>query len=234
MIRHGKGQLNDDDIRQTLAGYIDTLPEAVGAEQDTAGILLELVQQTSPVDTAALGQQFHTLICQPVGKHLRGGFEHGIAGKQYKRFPAAFEQIFLDSFAGGVDKAGVIRVGHVRLDIHPHLVFIIKRRAGLQGVVFFQADTSGEKIEPFFVIPAATKRGTCQDDRIKRIKQHGFQVRADIQRRRAKHDTFITVLLDLDPVHAAVAQTFSNRFPTRPICPHSDPARICHLHRGSI
>jgi len=66
MIRHGKREARDDDVRQRRPRHVHALPEAVHAEQDRAGGGPEPFEQLRTRQVATLAQQRQALRDAPV------------------------------------------------------------------------------------------------------------------------------------------------------------------------
>ena len=154
---HGKRQTHDDTLDSALAGDIDALPEAVSAEQNATIAFFKQPQHLVAIQPVALREQFHLIFVHPVAKLLGHAVEHCVAGKEHKRPPGAFEQIFFDRFAGAFDKIRCVRVGHIGFNVEFDLSGVVEGRADLQRFKCIQPDALGKERKARFVGGAATE-----------------------------------------------------------------------------
>jgi len=182
LVGYGKREAYNYDAGEGLAGYVDALPEAVGAEKDTRVWSLELLQEGSSVETGPLLEQFDIVFCEPLGERVGQVIEHGVAGEEHEGPSVCSEEVFFERFGGGGYKGFFVWVGEAFFDIESDLLGVVEWRAELEGVEIFESDSAGEEVESLMLVERGAAQGcACEDDGLVTVEEALFDVGTDVE-----------------------------------------------------
>ncbi len=178
---HAKRQAGDDHVDQGVAGHIDPLPEAVGAEEDRAGVLLEAFQHLGTGHAFGLVVEGQVPADEPAG-HFRGDAAHQlVAGEQHERsavraIDVAFDQRGQHALEGF---RLIPRIGNPAGQHQFCLAPVIEGAAQPQFLGLRQPDPRLEKFEGG--LAADRQGGTGHDHRGDTVKQFAAEGGAHVQ-----------------------------------------------------
>ena len=131
MVGDGEWQLGDDDVLQSVAGNVDSLPEAVGSEQHRSRVVAEAVEQHRALQAGSLAEQRVVLSGEPRRQAIRAGLQQLVAGEEHEGSAGSRIDVLFDLLAEfGLERGGVlVGVGHAAVQDQFRLPPVVERAA---------------------------------------------------------------------------------------------------------
>ena len=211
MAGNAERQADDDHVGKGLAGDVDTLPEAVGAEDHAVQVGLERLDHLRPRQTIALGEEGDVPLGQPGSERAGRGVEHLVRREEHERLALGAFQVVGDRLdRDPLEILGLVRrVGEVPGQVNGHLVGIIKRASQRVSLGRGDAQTGLEEIELRRRAHAERRGGENAGGHLG--EELLAQGRADVERGRRQADARSRSLLQLDPVDLIVGRLAESR-----------------------
>ena len=200
MAGNAERQADDDHVGQGLARDVDSLPEAIGAEDHAVEVGLEGLDHFRPRQTVALGEEGDVPLGQPGSEGTGRGIEHLVRGEEHERLALGAFQVVGDRLDR--DPLEVLRlvrgIGKVPGQVDGHLVGIIERASQRMGLGSGHAEPGLEEVELRRRAHAERRGGENAGGDL--AEELLAQARADIQRSGRQANPHSRPLLQLDPV----------------------------------
>ena len=99
LVGDGERQLGDDHVLQSVAGDIDSLPEAVGSKQDSARIGAKTVEQHRALQAGSLAKQRVVLRGKPRRQPVCTGLQQLVTGEEHEGSTGSGGDVVFDLLA---------------------------------------------------------------------------------------------------------------------------------------